>query len=134
MSFEPDRRLADPDELLHRQVHPTFLRDGRVTSQAFGPTPKDEGGLSVSRDARASAEEAYRRHTEQKQLKSAGVWSVTVGECNGIELNAYEDAKPEDDAHALVDFRGLSKGMVEKKAKQLAEIARQRGRTFPGSR
>ncbi len=131
MSFEPDKRLSDSDELLHRQVHPSFLRDGRPTSQAFGPTPKDEGGLSVSRHSRATPEVAYRRHTEQKALKSAGVWSIKVGECNHLELEAYDDALPDDDAHALVDFRGLSKGIVEKKAKQLAELARQRGRLYP---
>jgi hypothetical protein len=131
MSFEPDKRLTDSDELLHRQVHPSFLRDGRPTSQAFGPTPKDDDGLSVSRNARASAQEAYRRHTEQRGLKSAGVWSVMVSECNKLELDAYEDALPDDDAHSLVNFRGLSKGISEKKAKQLAEIARQRGRLFP---
>ena len=56
---------------------------------------------------------------------------MTVGECNHIELDAYDDALSDDDAHALVDFRGLSKGVSEKKAKQLAEIARQRGRLFP---
>lgn len=133
MSFEPENRLQDPDELLHRQVHPTFLRDGRVSSQAFTPTPKDEGGLSVSRGARVTAEEAYRRHTEKKGLRSAGVWSVSVGECGQNELGAYDDPKPEDDAHALVDFRGLSKGKVEQKAKVLAEMARRRGRMFPAA-
>lgn len=131
MSFEPSGRLADAAELLHRQVHPSFLRDGRVSSQAFSPTPKDEGGLSVSRGALVSAEEAYQRHTAGRELKSAGVWSVTVEECGEVGLWAYADAEPEDDAHALVDFRGLSKGQTEQKAKRLAELARRRGRLHP---
>ena len=33
--------------LLLRQIHPSFVQDGRVTSQAFRPTPKDESLLSV---------------------------------------------------------------------------------------
>ena len=37
--------LADDDEVLFRQVHPAFVRDGRPSSQAFRPTPKDEGSL-----------------------------------------------------------------------------------------
>ena len=36
-----------PDTLLLRQIHPGFIQGGRVTSQAFRPTPKDEFLLSV---------------------------------------------------------------------------------------
>lgn len=36
-----------PDTLLLHQIHPSFIQYGRVTSQAFRPTPKDEGFLSV---------------------------------------------------------------------------------------
>ena len=36
-----------PDTLLLRQIHPSFMQYGRVTSLAFRPTPKDEGFLSV---------------------------------------------------------------------------------------
>jgi hypothetical protein len=32
---------------LLRQVHPSFVQAGRVTSQAFRPTPKDRSLLSV---------------------------------------------------------------------------------------
>jgi len=33
--------------LLLRQVHPNFLPDGELSSQAFYPFPKDNGRLSV---------------------------------------------------------------------------------------
>jgi hypothetical protein len=33
--------------LLHRQINPSWVQQGRVTSQAFRPTPKDESKLSV---------------------------------------------------------------------------------------
>jgi len=35
--------LDDGDELLFRQVHPSFIRDGRPSGQAFRPTKKDDG-------------------------------------------------------------------------------------------
>ena len=35
------------DTLLLRQIHPSFVQDGRVTSQAFRPTPKDDAQLSA---------------------------------------------------------------------------------------
>lgn len=36
-----------PESLLLRQVNPRWIREGRVTSQVFRPTPKDEKKLSV---------------------------------------------------------------------------------------
>lgn len=36
-----------PQTQLLRQIHPNFVQAGRVTSQAFRPTPKDENHLSV---------------------------------------------------------------------------------------
>ena len=35
------------DTLLYRQVHPNWTVDGGISWQAFRPTPKDEGLLSV---------------------------------------------------------------------------------------
>jgi len=39
--------FEDKDELLLRQVHPNFIVESRITSQAFLPTEKDEKKLSV---------------------------------------------------------------------------------------
>jgi hypothetical protein len=36
-----------PETVLLRQVHPDFIPDGQLTSQAFMPFPKDDGQLSV---------------------------------------------------------------------------------------
>lgn len=131
MRADPAKKLSLLGELLHRQVHPAFLRDGRPSSQAFAPTAKDDGGLSVSRDSRASADVAFRRHTQDRGLKSAGVWSVSVAECASLSLAAYSDELPDDDAHALVDFTGLSNSQVRQRADKLAELARRRGRLYP---
>lgn len=122
--------LNDGDELLHRQVHPTFLQKGRVSSQAFRPTPKDDGMLSVSRGSVTSAEDAYVLYTGDKGLASVGVWSVTVSECGGVNLKAFHDAVIEpvpDPAHSFVDFRQITPSAAEKCSKQLAACARARG-------
>lgn len=126
--------LDDPEELLHRQVHPSFLQNGRVSSQAFRPTPKDDGELSVSRASLTTAEAAYQLYTEEKKLQSVGVWSVTVGECEGVGLKAFADpleGPPPDPAHAVIDFRHLGTNAVEKASSRLAAVARARGRQYP---
>jgi hypothetical protein len=51
--------LADDEELLFRQVHPSFVRDGRPSSQAFRPTPKDDRKLSVARGALTTPAASY---------------------------------------------------------------------------
>ena len=53
--------------ILLRQIHPIWIQQGRVTSQAFRPTPKDENKLSVfdwrSNQSRRIMEIFYRRIT-----------------------------------------------------------------------
>lgn len=112
------------NELLHRQVHPNMwmLLEGRPQSSAFRPTPKDQGQLSVARGSKVSADDAYRRFTA-RGLSSAGAWSVTVGECRTVELTAYDDPLPDDDAHALVDFGKRSGRELERCAKLLLRYA-----------
>ena len=134
MNFDPSKRLTELPELLHRQVHPNFLaEDGRPSRMAFEPTKKDDGYLSVSRNTRATPDVAFQRHTAGRGLKSAGVWSVTVGECDTNGAAAFEDALPDDDAHAVIEFAGLSNGQAKQRADRLADLARQRGRLHPSS-
>jgi hypothetical protein len=118
--------LTDGDELLLRQIAPAFVVDGAITSAAFTPTRKDEGLLSVSRGCLVTPQQAWERHTRDKGLKSVGTWGVSVTEC---ELPCHGDPTddPPDDAHAVIDFRGLSRGAVERRAKQLREVATARG-------
>lgn len=127
MPVEPQHVLLDAPELLHRQVHPQFIREGRLSSQAFKPSSQDAGQLSVSRGSRATARVAYERYVARLR-QSDGAWSVTVQECSEVGLKAYEDALPDDDAHAVIDFAALpSKSQWEKAADKLAAFARQRG-------
>ncbi|MBI4863223.1 MAG: hypothetical protein HY815_23590 [Candidatus Riflebacteria bacterium] len=119
--------LSDPRELLWRQVHPGFIHDGRVSSQAFTPTPKDEGLLSVARESLTTAKDAFRHHVETLGFASAGVMAVSVGECLDASLNSYDQPLPHNPAHAIVDFRALSDKQTGKTGRKLAALARSRG-------
>lgn len=115
-----------PGTLLLRQVHPSFVQEGRVTSQAFRPTPKDEFQLSVDNGDRVSAESAWRRFTGTPTCASAGVQAVTRADCADQELNVIEDGHPHPE-HCSVDFSAFDKKRIEMKAKLLRARAAGRG-------
>lgn len=120
--------LAAP-EVLHRQVHPSWVVDGHPSSQAFIPTPKDGGQLSVSRDSLADAKESYARHVG-RGLATAGTWSLDLSEVTSVGLSAHADPVPADDAHALIDFTKLSNSAAAKVGKRLKVFAVARGCTY----
>lgn len=101
----------DKSTLLHRQVNPNFVINQTVSSQVFeiniassvfNPTPKDENKLSVYNGEKFSAEDSFGHFT--LEYKSAGVVSVTVDECNSINLEAIEDNFPFDGHSYIVDY------------------------------
>ena len=67
--------------LLHRQVNPSWVHLGRVTSQAFKPTPKDNRRLSVYDGDQVTAHRAWSHYTGDLGFTSIGVLAVTVSEC-----------------------------------------------------
>ncbi len=115
------------ETLLLRQIHPHFIQNDRVTSQAFRPTPKDEGKLSVYDGDLITAEDSWKHHTGLG-LESGGVLAVTVQECAAESLPAYPSPQifPE---HAHIDFTGpgLTKSDIRAKAKRLLAAALERG-------
>jgi hypothetical protein len=118
-----------PDTLLLRQIHPSFVQDGRVTSQAFRPTPKDEFLLSVDDGDRVSAEASWQRFTANSACKSIGVQALSQAECAGQELAVIEDGVPHPE-HCSIDFTAFDKKIIEKKAKLLRAQAEMRGWLF----
>jgi hypothetical protein len=112
--------------LLLRQIHPSFVQAGRVTSQAFRPTPKDESLLSVYDGDQITAENSWSHFTSQKDCKSAGVMAVTVDECAAEALIARPDPVPFPE-HIVIDFTGLANNQCEKKSKKLKAKAEARG-------
>lgn len=122
-----ERQLNDPHELLYRQVHPNWIDDGEPSSQAFKPTKKDEGMLSIALGSKTTAEDAFRHHTETLGLASGGTWAVSVEEASDVELRAYEQPLDNSPAHGFIDFRNTGGSAAERKAKQLRVNARDRG-------
>ena len=112
--------------LLLRQVHPSFVQAGRVTSQVFRPTPKDESLLSVYDGDQISAEDSWTHFTNKQGFQSVGVLAVTVDECDAEGLFARSDPGPFPE-HAVIDFTGLSENQIEKKGKKLKAKAEVRG-------
>jgi len=127
---DPDtgaRLLDHSEELLHRQVHPQWVVDGERSSQAFRPTKKDDGMLSIALGSKSSGEEAFIHHTRVLNLASGGTWAVTVGEASAVDLRSFEQPLENSPAHGFLDFRGLSRGAAESKAKLLRIKASERG-------
>jgi hypothetical protein len=112
--------------MLHRQVNPSWIQNGRVTSQAFKPTPKDAGLLSVYDGDQITAEKAWTHFTTVLHFSSVGSYGLTVQECGQNELPVAP--KPEHfPEHAVIDFTAFNGNQIEKKAKKLKACAEARG-------
>jgi hypothetical protein len=128
--------LSDDNELLLRQVHPSFVRDGRPSRRSVRrrrmreSSPWHEVSLTT-------AAAAFQHYTERLGLPSGGTWGVTIAECREQGLPALGDpltAPPEavaDPAHAVIDFTAHSRSQVEAKGTRLARKAFDRGRLHP---
>ncbi|QDV11442.1 hypothetical protein CA51_13060 [Rosistilla oblonga] len=103
---------------LIRQIHPSFVQDGRITSQAFRPTPKDEDMLSTYDGDQIDAKSAWKHYTESLGHVSDGALGVSVSECEALDLKVTSDPEsfPE---HVLIDFSGHGRKQIEKRAKKL---------------
>lgn len=111
------------DSLLLRQINPGWIRDGKVTSQAFKPTRKDANLLSVYDGELISARDSHIHFTTALGYRSVGVVAVTVEECLalGLKVRSEPDRFPE---HAVLDFTPLpTSGLRKDAAKQLADYA-----------
>lgn len=118
-------RLTD-DTLLHRQVHPSFVQQGRVTSQAFRPTPKDRKKLSVYDGDLITAAKAWEHFTMVLGFASAGVLAVSYAECRSLALLVTPDPTPFPE-HAVIDFSGIEEKQVTAVSKRLRAMAEARG-------
>ena len=120
--------------LLLRQVSPTWIQEGYPTSQAFKPTPKDKGYLSVYDGDMITAEESWLHHTQKLGLISVGVVAVSCDECAALELPVEPDPEPFP-SHVIIDFTGYTNSQIKDKARLLSEFAAKRDwRYRPGLR
>lgn len=128
-SFNGESWSMNAETQLHRQIHPKRIQEGRVTSLAFKPSSKNVECLSVYDGDQIDAEAAWRHYVYTLKLESIGVMTVTVGECEILELTVVPD--PEDfPEHVCIDFQGFTNRQIEKKAKILSSNARSRGWQF----
>lgn len=115
------------DTFLFRQVHPSWLKEGRATSQAFTPTPKDNRKLSVYDGDRIGAAESWNHYTGELGFRSVGVLAVTARECQAENTSARPDPRPFPQ-HAVIDFSDVpSQSRVRATGKRLTRYANDRG-------
>lgn len=117
------------ETLLLRQINPSFVQDGRVTSQAFHPTPKDENKLSVYDGDQITPQKAWQHFIGTPNCHSVGVMAVSQGECTEQNVSVVPDGVPFPE-HAYLDFSNMSNGDRKRKAKALSAKALQRGWLF----
>jgi len=119
------------ETVLLRQVNPSFIQNGRVTSQVFRPTPKDHELLSVDNGDLITPEASFFRFTAASHCRSFGVLGVSAKECSDCSLQIIEDGDPYPE-HCSIHFRAMSKSQTEKHAKTLRANAEIRGWLFVG--
>jgi hypothetical protein len=112
--------------LLLRQIHPSFVQAGFVTSQAFRPTPKDESKLSVYDGDQIFPEQSWIHYTQNLGLAAAGTMAVTVADCSTEGLSVRADPEPFAE-HVVIEFEGLTDGQCRSKSKKLQAKAQDRG-------
>ena len=118
-------------KMLLRQINIDWIRNDRITSQAFNPMPKHGGFLSTYDGDNISAEDSWRHFTEVENLTSVGVVAITVEECEGSNLPVSHDPTPDNPEHMTIDFNGISGNRARKRAAQkLAALANDRGWLF----
>lgn len=129
--------LADQDELLWRNAHPDWIENGKLTSQAFRPTPKDQNKLSSARASKVSVENNFKEFTGDFGLASIGVWAVSVGEAGAEDIQAiYDEHSPSTPTpcltgHTSLDFAEISNNRAKRIGSRLRDQAEKRGVQYP---
>lgn len=119
-----------PDTLLYRQIHPSWVREGRITSQAFHPTPKDDNRLSVYDGDQITPGDAWNHYVSVLNYASTGVGAVSVEDCEQQQLAVIPDPRSAFPEHALIDFSELTRNQIRRAARRLARYANDRGWMF----
>lgn len=135
--MDEPQRLADEADLVWRSVHPAWFVNGRLSSQAFRPTPKDQLMLSGASSRSVTAEEHFTEYTEDFGLESCGVWAISVGEAAAEGLPCWADEGtpqaplPCPRGHVSIDFRGKTGAELRRVGQRLRTFAEVRGRIHP---
>ncbi len=135
--------LSDDDEILFRQIHPSFMQGDDLssqpflpTSQAFAPTPKDDDKLSLDRSSLTTPSDSYYLF-KRNGHSSTAVYGLSVGEFKGEDIACQADPIEETNeqeanpAHALADYSKHKQNQQKNKAKRLKQRAIARGKLHP---
>jgi len=127
------------ETLLHRQIHPTwvqndtissqaFLAENNIASLAFIPSEKDDKKLSVYNGEKFTPKESYTHFTSEYQ--STGVLSVTIDEVDSVDNLIVEENNNPFDGHSVIDYSNIENStQIKKKAKKIKNLAVKRGWT-----
>ena len=86
-------REIDDATPLHRQLVHNWIRNGRITSQGFRPTRKDDNILSLAHGEIVSPEESQQRH-RARGYQSDAVATITGADCRQVNLRPIHDGDP----------------------------------------
>jgi hypothetical protein len=98
-----------------------------LTSQAFLPSSKDQGKLSVYNKTLISPSDSYIHYTQTYKLQSVGIWGILDTEILTIGLKYYPEPLDESPAHSIVDFSNVPSNNRRQKARKLKFYALKRG-------
>ena len=124
--------IRPTDEILFRQIHPSLLQDGVISSAVFIPTMNDDGKLSVDRSSKTTTTASFDLYIGSGRA-SVAVCGVTVEEYDKENIPCYPDpleameilhANP---AHAYADFNAFGTNQRRKLAQRLRNVATVRG-------
>jgi hypothetical protein len=115
--------------LLLRQIHPAYVQNGDVSSQAFRPTAEHKFRLSMYNGDLIEPKSAWVHFTTVQQNESTGVQAVTVSECQSIALLVVESSEIFAE-HCHVDFSNFGSNQILQKGRLLRDRAAKRGWLF----
>jgi hypothetical protein len=128
--------LANHDEILFRQIHPSCMHNGTPASDRFKPQPSDEGMMSVDRGSIATAAASHALYVGNG-LQSAAVYGVAVGEFASESIACFDDPLASTEttaanpAHALADYTPHEVKKWKTISKRLWRSAVDRGQLHP---
>lgn len=129
-------KLTNAEEVLYRQIHPTFMHEGVPSSGSFMPSKKDEHKLSLDRSSLVTAEASHVAYLATG-LESEAVYGLEVREFGAEAIDCEEDpierseTAPENKAHALADYSPFNPSKQKNISKRLKIKAVARGCLHP---
>ncbi|WP_288266518.1 hypothetical protein [uncultured Bifidobacterium sp.] len=119
--------ITNSKDVCFRNVHPEFITNGTVSSQAFRPSDNDNGQLSTARSSKVGAQQHYQEFTHFGH-KSAGVYQISTNDIQEAGLRWVDNEANQEESlhmtgHAYLDYRIYSNSQIKKKARNLSRKA-----------